>query len=77
LLALLISACFAAVTYICKTTTDLAGKYYEQREVAKIKYDAKTLNSQLAEFNGETLDVGFTWGEVQASHEITLFISVA
>ena len=76
LLVLLILACFAAVMYICKST-EVVSKYFEQRELAKIKYDIKTLHSQLSEFQYKTQNTGFIWGGTQSSHEITLLISIA
>ena len=76
LFALLIMACTAAVMYIGKTV-DALDSYAERREMARIKYDIRTLQSQLSASVYETANVGFAWGNPQARHEITLYPSIA
>jgi len=76
LLALLFLVCAASVLYICKT--DKSGdSYSEQRETARIKYDFKTIQSQLSESRYETGSAGFVWGNTHSSHEIALYVSIA
>jgi len=76
LLALLIMVCTAAVLYVCRTNK-LKDPYAGQREMAQIKYDLKTIKSQLSESQHETNQIGFVWGNPQASAEIALYVSIA
>ena len=75
LAVLLLLVCTAAVLYAGKTK--LSDPYSEQRETARIKYDFKTLQAHLSEFRQETGNAGFVWGDPQARHEITLYVSIA
>jgi len=75
-MALLFLACIAVVFYICNTVK-FGDKYSEQRELARIKYDFNTLQSQLAESKHETNKIGFVWGNTQSSFEIVLYVSIA
>ena len=76
LLALLILICTAAVTYICKTG-EPNDPYSEQRETARMKYSYQTLQCQLSESGHETTNTGLVWGNLQARHEITIYVSIA
>ena len=76
LLALLLLVCMAAVIYVCKKSKS-GDPYYELRETARIKYDFKTIQSQLSESKYETNNVGFVFGNPQASNEIVLYVSIA
>ena len=76
LLALLFLVCTAAVLYVSKTN-ESHDPYSEQRETARVKYDYKTIQSQISETQYETNDIGFVWGNSQSSHEITLYVSIA
>jgi hypothetical protein len=76
LLALLLLACTAVVLNFSKTG-ESGNSYSEQRETARIKYDLKTLQSQLSENGYEINNAGFVWGNSQSSYEITLYVSIA
>jgi len=76
LAALLILTSTVAVLYVSKTGKS-GEQYSEQREIARIKYDFKTVQCQLSELRLETNHVGFVLGNSQASHEITLYLSIA
>ena len=76
MLALLFMVCTAAVIFVCKKSYS-GDPYSEQRETARIKYDFKTMQSQLSETRFETHHIGFVWGNVSSSHEIVLYVSIA
>lgn len=76
LIALLFLVCTAAVLYVSKTKKS-RDPYSEQRETARIKYDFKTIQCQLSETRYEINNAGFIWGNMQTSHEITLYVSIA
>jgi len=54
-----------------------SGPYSSQRELAHVKYDFKTVQSQLSESCLDLGNVGFVWGNPQSSHEIACYVSVA
>ena len=76
MLALLLLICIAAVAYIGKTVKQ-GTLYSRQREMSRIKYDYGTLQGQLANLQYDTGNAGFVEGNSQASHEISLYISMA
>lgn len=75
LLALLFLVCATLVLYVCKTGI-FGDSYSEKRETARIKYDFKTMQSQLSEFQFKTVNAGFVWGNIQATQEIALYVSI-
>ncbi len=77
LLLLLFLTCVALVSYIHNANGEKERLYASRREVARIKYDSRTLQSQLSEKEYLTSDVGFTWGNSQSTYEVTLYVSKA
>ena len=76
LAALLFLICIATVVFASKTN----GKniqYADQRESARIKYSFQTFQNQLGETQYNTENVGFIWGNPQAAHEISLYVSIS
>ena len=74
LIALLFLVCITATMYIGKMAK-FSDPYLESREMARIKYNAQTLQSQLSEINQKVNNTGFIWRKSQASYEIALFVS--
>jgi len=75
-LLLLVLVCTVAVIYTV-STRESGDKYHHQRDLAKIKYDFPTIQSQLSGTKYETNHIGFAWGNPQSSNEIALFVSIA
>lgn len=76
LVAFLFLTCVVVVMYINKTNK-VNDPYVEQREIARIKYDSRILQSQLSEEVYKTDCVGFVWGNPRSSHEIVLYASTS
>lgn len=74
ILALLFLACIGAVHFYKKESGMQADVYAKQREIARVKYNAKVIRSQFSPIKYEPGNAGFTFGNVASSSEIALYV---
>jgi len=77
IMALLFIVSLVAVMKTGNTIGSKTRLYAQQRETAKIKYDYRTIQSQLSETIQPIDKLGFSFGNSEASQEISLYVSTA